>query len=243
MPGSFRVVSHSLTDVGLVRRRNEDAFLDRPDLGLWAVADGMGGHQAGDYASSAVITALRNLAQGVGLDDRLRLAIEALTAVDAELRARAAALGPEIAIASTVVALFAGGMEAACLWAGDSRCYQWRDGALRQLTVDHSLVQELIDAGVLHPEQAANHPHAHVVTRAVGAGELGFGTVCEALRAGDRFLLCSDGLTNMVGDDEIAHALAGVSPREITERLRDLVLQRGARDNVTIVVVDAQVED
>ena len=130
--------------------------------------------------------------------------------------------------------------EFACLWAGDSRLYRWRTGALRQLTVDHSKVQEMVDAGLLRPEDMAGHPLSHIVTRSIGGGHLEFGMLREALQPGDRFLLCSDGLTNMVADTEIAQELGTAAPVEATQRLIDLVLARGAIDNVTIVIVTTE---
>jgi serine/threonine protein phosphatase PrpC len=235
-----RFISHGLTHVGLVRTRNEDAFLDRPDIGLWAVADGMGGHQAGDEASAAIVAALaalrpRDLTE---IDDYVDEVKKPLTLADHDLRARAAALGPTAVIASTVVALFVYEGDFGCLWAGDSRAYQLRDGDLHRLTADHTRVQELIDAGVLRPQEAAGHPEAHVVTQSIGGGRLAYGVRVGNIRPGDRFLLCSDGLTGMVADAEIAAELsAAAAPQEAAERLRDLVLARGAIDNVTIVIV------
>jgi len=237
-------VSHGLTHVGLVRRRNEDAFLDRPapgpGLGLWAVADGMGGHAQGDYASASIVAALD--APGADwppgeLGQFIEAAAGRLNAVDAELRARASRLGPGAAIASTVVVLLAQAGEFAVLWAGDSRAYHWRNGEFRRLTVDHSHVQELVEAGLLRAEEAAFNPQSHVVTRAIGAGRLEFGLMRQALVAGDRFLLCSDGLTNMVGDCDIAREIAAAPPRIAAERLLERVLAAGAVDNATIVVV------
>ncbi|MGC2412909.1 MAG: protein phosphatase 2C domain-containing protein [Stellaceae bacterium] len=230
-------ISHGLTHVGLVRRRNEDAFLDRPERGLWVVADGMGGHEEGDYASARVIAALAELEPPGEFGEVIDAAAGRLCEVDAELRARASRLGPGAAIASTVVVLFADPREFAVLWAGDSRAYRWRNGRLRQLTVDHSHVQDLVDAGLLPAEAAALHPKSHIVTQAIGAGRLEFGTLREALIPGDRFLLCSDGLTNMVSDTEIAREIAAAPPRIATERLRDRVLARGAVDNFTIIIV------
>ncbi len=240
---SARFVSHALTHVGLVRRRNEDAFLDRPDVGLWAVADGMGGHADGDYASARIIAALG--APGADrssgeLGQLIAAAAGRLGEVDAELRARASRLGPGAAIASTVVVLFADSCEFAVLWAGDSRAYRWRNGEFQQLTVDHSRVQELVDSGLLSAEMAALHPQSHIVTRAIGGGRLEFGILREALVAGDRFLLCSDGLTNMVCDADIAHEIAAAPPRLAAERLFDRVLAAGAVDNVTIVIVTVE---
>jgi serine/threonine protein phosphatase PrpC len=242
MPASraLRFTSLGLTHLGLVRRRNEDAFLERPDLGLWAVADGMGGHEAGDLASRMIVDSLGALAPSADLDDLVHAAAAELTGIDAALRGRAALLGPGAVIASTVVVLLASAGEVGCLWAGDSRLYRWRAGALKQLTVDHSKVQEMVDAGLLRPEEAAGHPLSHIVIRSIGGGHLEFGMLREQLQPGDRFLLCSDGLTNMVADSEIAQELAMSTPSEAARRLVDLVLVRGAIDNVTIVIVLAE---
>ena len=234
---ALRFVSHGLTHVGLVRRRNEDAFLERPERGLWAVADGMGGHEAGDYASARIVAALDALSSAPDLGKSVEAAVRTLHDVDLELRARAARLGSGAVIASTVVALLASGDESAVIWAGDSRLYRWRDGEFRQLTVDHSQVQEMVEAGLLRPDQAASHPMSHIVTRAVGAGLVEFAVRRDALLPGDRLVLCSDGLTNMVSDAEIARDIGGAAPQWSAERLRDLVLERGAIDNVTIIVV------
>ena len=239
-----RFTSHALTHIGLVRQRNEDALLERPDLGLWAVADGMGGHEAGDFASASIVTALGAIEPPADLGDFAEAAIAELHAVDAALRTRAAKLGPAVVIASTVVVLLANADEFACLWAGDSRLYRWRpgqpSGEFRQLTVDHSKVQEMVEAGLLGPEEAHRHPYSNIVTRSIGGGHLEFGHLREAVQPGDRFLLCSDGLTNMVEDAEIAQQLAAAPPREAALRLRDHVLARGAIDNVTIVIIHAE---
>ena len=236
----LRFTSHGLTHLGLVRQRNEDALLDRAEGGLWAVADGMGGHEAGDLASRMIVDALGAIEPPADLDDFVDAAAAELTSVDAALRQRAAMLGPGAVIASTVVVLLAKSAEFACLWAGDSRLYRWRAGTLQQLTVDHSKVQEMVDAGLLRPEEMAGHPLSHIVTRSIGGGRLEFGMLRDALQPGDRFLLCSDGLTNMVADSEIARELGAATPGEAAERLLDLVLTRGAIDNVTIVVTLAE---
>jgi len=232
------VCSHGLTHIGRVRPRNEDAYLDDSERGLWAVADGMGGHSAGDYASRRIVEALAQAECSGDLDGSVAAVRDRLTAVDAELRRRAAALGPGETIASTVVVLLAEQWRYACLWAGDSRAYLLRDGAMRQLTVDHSLVQELVDGGVLSAAAARSHPQANVVTQAIGAGRLEFGAVEDGVRAGDRFLLCSDGLTGMVDDPEIACELGKGTPEEASLRLVDLALVQGGVDNVSVVVVE-----
>ncbi|HLY47305.1 MAG TPA: protein phosphatase 2C domain-containing protein [Stellaceae bacterium] len=241
---SVSFLSHGLTDRGLVRERNEDAFLDRPQagpgFGLWAVADGMGGHQAGDYASAQVVAALAALKPPADLEDYVDDVKTQLLLVDRALRRRARALGPGAVIASTVVTLLAYGDDFACIWAGDSRVYLLRAGELQRLSTDHSRVQELVGAGLLKAEDAAFHPEMHVVTQAIGAGRLTFGTRTGIARPGDRFLLCSDGLTAMVGDDEIAQTLAAAAaPGDAARQLVDVVLARGAVDNVSLVVVAA----
>ncbi|MBV9153462.1 MAG: serine/threonine-protein phosphatase [Alphaproteobacteria bacterium] len=243
---SFRFTSHALTHIGLVRQRNEDAFLDRPDLGLWAVADGMGGHQAGDFASASIVTALGAIQPPQELADFLEAVASELVAVDIALQTRAEKLGPSAVIASTVVVLMVKGDEFVCLWAGDSRLYRWRSGdlagELRQLTTDHSKVQEMVDAGLLRPEDAHRHPYSNIVTRSIGGGRLEFGRLRDRIEPGDRFLLCTDGLTNMVADPDIAQELSAEPPREAALRLRDHVLARGAVDNVTIVIVTAEAD-
>jgi serine/threonine protein phosphatase PrpC len=240
-----RFLSHGLTHVGLVRRRNEDAFIERseqgPGVGLWAVADGMGGHDEGDYASARIVAVLGELKPQGELGEVAEAAAAQLREVDAELRARAARLGPSATIASTVVVLLADASEFAVLWVGDSRVYRWRNYNFQQLTVDHSRVQELVDAGLLPAEAAVRHPQSHIVTRAIGGGRLDFSIRREALIPGDRFLLCSDGLTNMLSDAEIAGEVATAPPRIAAERLRDYVLARGAVDNFTIVIVAVEV--
>ena len=236
---ALRFLSHGLTHVGLVRRRNEDAFLDRPDLGLWAVADGMGGHDEGDYASAAIVAGLGTIEPPGDLGDFIRIAADRLSEIDGALRARASRLGPGAVIASTVVVLLARMDEFAVLWAGDSRAYRWRDGGFRQLSLDHSHVQELVTGGLLRAEDAAGHPQSHIVTQAVGAGRPEFEIVRGTLRPGDRFLLCSDGLTNMVADADIAGAIAAAGPLIAAERLLDRVLAAGAVNNVTLVIVAA----
>ena len=220
------------TDAGAVRRHNEDAFLLRPEQGLWAVADGMGGHLRGDHASRTVMDAL---AQGHTPIEEIRAR---LTAAHRSLLAEAASLGDGAVIGATVVVLVVRDGRYTCLWAGDSRLYRLRDGVLRQLTRDHSYVQRLIDSGSLTPEQGRRHPGANVITRAIGAsGPLELDMVQGDSRPGDVYLLCSDGLSNVVADAEIADRLAALPCEEASAALLELALARGAPDNVTLVVL------
>ena len=167
MAAHFR--SSAVSHPGAKRKHNEDAYVDRPDLGVWAVADGAGGHQAGEVASGMIAEALEAITPGLSASELLaevRLAIER---THEALREEAARRGPDVVVASTVVVMLARGEHFACLWAGDSRAYLLRHGVLRQITRDHSLVQELVEAGAIKPEEALNHPRGNVITRAVGA--------------------------------------------------------------------------
>jgi serine/threonine protein phosphatase PrpC len=222
--------------VGLRRKVNEDSLLVRTERGLWAVADGMGGHEAGDVASSKVTESLLNLPIVYGLDNLVDCAVAALKKVNQELIALAGNDGQRT-IGTTVAGLAVADGQYRCFWAGDSRAYRLRDGEIIQLTRDHSLVQDLVKAGMLTAEEAESHPNANVITRAVGvAEELKVDIVSGDTRPGDQFLLATDGLTRMVGDSELAAELASGHPREVAEKLIETVLARGAPDNVSIII-------
>jgi serine/threonine protein phosphatase PrpC len=163
---------------------------------------------------------------------------KALTDANAELVRLSAERGT---MGSTVVSLLAHDGHYACLWAGDSRAYLYRAGALKRLTRDHSVVQEMVDAGALSEDHARAHPRSNVITRAVGARDsLDVESVFGAAQAGDRFLLCSDGLTGVVTDREIAEAMIRAPLEAAAERLLDQALARGAPDNVTLIMVAAE---
>ena len=168
---SFAFASASLSEVGFVRKLNEDASLDRPDLGLWVVADGMGGHDSGDYASRLIVELLGEMPPPNSAGNLLSEIRNRLERANQMLRTKASDRGQDSIIASTVVVLMAYGEHFACLWAGDSRMYRLRDGEFLQVTHDHSHVQELVDVGVLSADEAESHPQANVVTRAVGADD------------------------------------------------------------------------
>jgi serine/threonine protein phosphatase PrpC len=234
-----RFASAAVSHAGARRRLNEDAFLDRPDLGLWAVADGMGGHQAGDYASRRVVEALD--VDGPADDPQALLArVEAaVDRVNDELYRGAGALGDDVVFGTTLVGLVLAERRFAVFWAGDSRVYLLRGPEARRLTRDDSEVQRLVDMGALAPEAARGHPLGHLVTAAVGVDA----TVELHVRHGrfaaaDRFLLCSDGLTEALTDGEIAAAAADRPPADAVQALLDAALAHGAADNVTAVVVD-----
>ncbi|MFO1425046.1 MAG: PP2C family serine/threonine-protein phosphatase [Candidatus Competibacteraceae bacterium] len=238
---SFQWSSAGRSHVGMVRAINEDAYLALPERGLWVVADGMGGHEAGDVASQMVIEALQQIEPPMSWPDFLEAVRESLRGVNQRLREESAQRYQHRTIGSTVVVLLAYETQCACLWVGDSRIYRLRDGQLRQLTRDHSHVQELVDQGLIAPENAHRHPLANVITRAVGsADELQIDEVAHPLQAGDLFLLCSDGLNKTVSDEEIARLLAHSEHncQEAVKAFIHLALMRDANDNVTTVVVN-----
>jgi serine/threonine protein phosphatase PrpC len=236
---AFRFASAAVTDVGKVRKVNEDALLERPDLGLWAVADGVGGASQGDRASRLVVEALGRVHPPKAAAAFLSEVCDQLKSVNDQLQQEAMQQGGNRLSASTVVSLLVFGQHFACAWAGDSRLYLMRDYRLRQISRDHSEVQEMVDRGVLTPEQARTHPRGNVVTRAVGAHEaLQIEKVQDRVRHDDIFLLCSDGLTKMLEDREIGELLGSDRPIEMSvEMLVDKALERGASDNVTVVGV------
>jgi len=233
---SFDCVSR--TDVGLKRKINEDAMMVRTERGLWAVADGMGGHDAGEVASGKIAEALATLPIVYTLQETVDNALAALRRVNYELIALARGGGQPRTIGSTVIGLAISGDEFRCFWAGDSRAYRIRAGRITQLSRDHSLVHDLVLAGMLSEAEARVHPNANVVTRAVGVSEeLHVDVVSGDVREGDIFLLASDGLTRVGEDDEIAEELVSKRLADAADRLIELVMERGAPDNVSLIIV------
>lgn len=228
-----------LTHVGRVRDTNEDAILTDPDSGiLWAVADGMGGYGHGDLASDIVTQQLALIDDSAPAIRALRHALEA---ANTAIQTRSAA--PDMGrMGATVVAMILKQAVAHIVWAGDCRAYLMRQGHLKLLTRDHTLVQELVDDGVLSPPDRDTHPDAHVVTRAVGyESRVEIDALSVPVVPQDRILLCSDGLTTCLGDHDIADlAAAATSPKSLCASLIDASLRRGAPDNVSVVAVFAQ---
>jgi protein phosphatase/serine/threonine-protein phosphatase Stp1 len=212
--------------------------LDRPEIGLWAVADGAGGHQLGDYASERIVAALSATSLPSSTAQLIEVVRTQLGRVNQELRARAADIGPRAMICSTIVVLLIVDARSCCLWAGDSRCYLLRAGTLRQVSRDHSYVQNLVDRGEIRPEDAAEHPLANIVTNLLGATD---GLVLEEkwnqLVPGDTLLLCSDGLCRALADPDIAAILRDHPVEAAADRLIESALSRRATDNVSAVVI------
>lgn len=240
------------TDVGCVREINEDSNEILPESGLWVVADGMGGHAAGDYASQTIVGELGSIGVPSTPDDLQARFMERLTRAHHAIRDHAETLG-QGSIGATVAALLIHGVDYACLWSGDSRVYRVREGVLTQQTRDHTEVMALLDSGVINEEEARNWPRKNVITRAVGVSELPeIDVVSNTLEGGDVFCLCSDGLTEHLEDHEIAAFLSNPSAQGACDAMVAQVIERGAKDNVTVIVVrcsenperlEAEVED
>lgn len=228
----------SRTHVGLKRKINEDSILVETGRGLWAVADGMGGHEAGEVASAAVVDRLRRLPVTADLDALAADAIDALQQVNGDLIELARSKDSERTIGTTVVGIAIADGRFRCFWAGDSRAYWIRGGEIMRLSRDHSLVQDLVDAGMIKPEEADRHENANVITRAVGVREsLDVDCISGEARSGDMFLLASDGLTRVVDDGEMVAELGRGSLEQAADRLIETVLERGAPDNVSLIIV------
>ncbi|MBK8595632.1 MAG: Stp1/IreP family PP2C-type Ser/Thr phosphatase [Holophagales bacterium] len=245
-----------LTDVGRKRKHNEDAYLLDAERGLFVVADGMGGHAAGEVASRLTVESIQEFISGTEDDhdntwpfgynnrysvdgNRLSTAVERAN----EKVMRAVVNRPELkGMGTTVVAALFDEKRATLVHVGDSRAYLLRDAELRRLTDDHSWVQEQVNAGILSEEEARSHPLKNVVTRALGGGmHVAVDLIEIPVGGGDRFLLCSDGLTGMVSDEEITSALSSTRTlEEITRGLIDLANERGGVDNITAIVVEVK---
>ncbi len=224
------------SNIGTVRKVNEDDYYDAPQACLWCVADGMGGHSRGDVASQMITEQLSLLVSNHPETLSVKTIVDCLQDVNrmlVELSQQHQSI-----VGSTVVVLFFEQDKAHFIWAGDSRIYRLRQNTLARVTRDHSQVEDMIDAGLIRPEEAESHPKANVITRAVGANnylELDVKTL--DLNKNDQFFLCSDGINKVISDREIEHALLTMSSSTIAHRLIEISLARKARDNITLIVV------
>ena len=239
--------SFGMTDVGRRRDSNEDSFLDADDLGLYAVADGMGGHAAGEVASRLAIETLSRTMR----DQNWSGTAPSIDEVGKALRDAIATANRKICesvetrlewrgMGTTMVAMAAVGSDAVIAYVGDSRAYRLRDGQIERLTSDHSWVNEQVKMGLLTDEDAQHHPMRNIVTRALGNRvDVTVDLVRDAMRSGDVYLLCSDGLNTMLGDTEIQKLLArhAGDPRQACEALVDSANERGGEDNTTVIAV------
>jgi len=231
----------AVSDTGLIRSANQDSVHAGPRL--LAVADGMGGMAAGDLASRIVIESVAPLDREIpddGLIDAMR---EALATANGRIREAVAEDPSRDGMGTTLTAVLFTGTALALGHVGDSRAYLLREGQLQQMTRDDTFVQMLVDEGVITPEQASHHPRRAVVTQALQGGEANPAYTFMRPTSGDRWLLCSDGLSNVVSSETIAETMSGYpDPLECARRLVDLALRAGGPDNITVVVADVAEE-
>ena len=230
--------SSAVTHVGKVRDLNEDAYAERSDIGVWLVADGMGGHAAGEVASRTVAEAIKKLEPANNFDEMLEAVKRNLENANRQLQKQSSTYKNKRTPGSTVVVLIIDGTQGAVIWVGDSRIYRYRDQHLVQLTHDHSHVQALVDQGLIKAEEAGSHALTNLITRAIGIDEpVKLDSRLLDVKPGDQYLLCSDGLSRMVPDTEIESAMENRNNEEITRSLLHTSLLRGAPDNVTLICV------
>lgn len=242
-PASFVITGAGLTHQGKQRAANEDAILTDPSGRLWAVADGMGGHAHGALAADIVIDCLAGIEDLEGDADPAESLIAHIAQANRLVRHAAGQAGAMMG--ATVVAIYIGDEVAHLVWAGDSRAYLWRRGDLRRLSHDHTVVQGMVDRAEIDAAMAESHPRANIVTRAVGADDdIDPDHAYVPLMAGDRMLLCSDGLQRCVPEGAIAAILgAGLAPDPTCRALVAAVLDAGAPDNVSVIVIDCNAGD
>lgn len=226
------------SEVGLVRQRNEDSMLLNDDAGLWLVFDGMGGHENGALASRTAAAAFLDIDLPVDFETAVSAAADRMHRTNAELAKLVEANGGGT-MGTTAVGILLRNRQFAVIWVGDSRAYVYRRGGLFQLSVDHTHVQDLLDQGILSPDDAKGHPMGHVLTRALGVETtVQVDITADETEPGDRFLLCSDGLSGPVSDAEIRDLLRLGSPQEAVDGLIERAYEQGAPDNVTAVVIE-----
>ena len=235
----MRWSSWGRTHVGMMRTVNQDAFADLPGKCLWIVADGMGGHDHGDLASAEIIQAFTQFEPEEKIGATVKKIYQQLKNVNYGLLEQAALTSDNAVIGSTVAILYANQASCVAIWSGDSRIYLFRRGELKQITRDHNNEPMLLAEG-FSPEEAKTHPYAQVLTHAIGGEpEVFLDVQIQEIREGDIFLLCSDGLNKEVTDSEIEDVLRRHPYQQAVNDLMDLSLQRGGRDNITIIMAQA----
>ena len=239
-PVRFQVSSHGVTDTGHVRTKNEDSILVHEDENVWIIADGMGGHQAGDFASQTITNNLSLFKQHPSLDDSILLLEENILNSNAIIRKKSFKLGRNATIGSTVVCVYIWQNLLFVLWAGDSRLYRYRDRNLQRLTEDHSYVEELVRMGKIDAHDAEEHPAANVVLKAVGIDDhLTIDFEYFELQDGDIFVICSDGLYKDLDETRIGPIIEAhpENMNELAEELLGASLDGGGTDNTSIITM------
>ncbi|MBQ8537098.1 MAG: Stp1/IreP family PP2C-type Ser/Thr phosphatase [Clostridia bacterium] len=230
------MIAAARTHIGLVRKANEDSYLSQPENGLFAVADGMGGHKGGQTASQGAVNVLAEALRG--RSPAPQQAEWAIQAANRRLYDKASQDKELEGMGTTVTLLWAAPKEMILAQVGDSRCYLLRNGQLTQMTRDHSLVEQLLMEGLITPEEAAHHPYRNVITRAVGtAMGVEVDVATHARQKGDVWLLCSDGLHGMVEKFTIEKILKEMDVDKAAQALLDAALENGGKDNITLLLL------
>lgn len=239
-PINFQIHSHGVTDTGRVRTKNEDSILVHEDENVWVIADGMGGHHAGDFASQTITNNLGLFKQHASLDDSILLLEENIHNSNTMIRKKSGKLGRNATIGSTVVCVYVWRNLLFTLWAGDSRLYRYRDSRLERMTEDHSYVEELVRMGKLQACEAEEHPAANVVLRAVGIDDrLYIDFEYYELQDGDIFIICSDGLYKDLEESRIAPIIETHADdmNTLADTLLAESLAAGGTDNTSIIAM------
>lgn len=238
MSSSHHIRYSATTHVGKVRKVNEDSILALPDHGIWVVSDGMGGHAAGDFASQTVVDAIAMIDPELPPGEMIRALRHAIARAHDVITAEAARRDGTT-IGATVVSLVLTDGHFAAFWAGDSRLYRFRGGQIEMLTSDHSFVAGLVLSGQMSWDEAELHPQSNAITRAVGVGdELELDKIRGEVMPGDRFLLCSDGLSKYATFGILAQAMQGAPIETVADKLLQIALDAGGADNISVIVVD-----
>ncbi|MFH1466250.1 MAG: Stp1/IreP family PP2C-type Ser/Thr phosphatase [Pseudomonadota bacterium] len=244
----MRITSCGVTDVGMKRTNNEDAYLINDELNLFVVCDGMGGHVGGELASSIAVNTVEEVLSSIEADPSIETPEDPVEAMREKIRYAIRLAGRRIyekavaepeykGMGTTVLVLLLDSGNAYIAHVGDSRVYLVREDLIEQLTEDHSLVNEKIRAGVLTPEEARTHKLRNIITRSLGYQEdVDVDIQVRAMRRGDHFVLCTDGLSNLVETGEIGELVRSASPQSAARALIQLACDRGGDDNVTIVI-------
>ncbi|MEL6997508.1 MAG: protein phosphatase 2C domain-containing protein [Pseudomonadota bacterium] len=238
LQGGFRIESEGASDPGRVRKLNEDSYLIKPEVGLWVVADGMGGHDAGDFASQTLVAELEGISKAESAPALLTAIEDKVIVANKTLRETAEQRGPGTVIGCTLAALVIFEDAYACVWSGDSRVYRVRYSRIEQITRDHTEAQELVDRGTITAEEARTWPRKNVITRAIGVfDEPELEMVQGRVEHGDVFVICSDGLTEHVEDHEIERFALRRPLDRAVDSMISTTLERGAKDNVTVIQI------
>lgn len=238
----YKVTSSAFTDVGLKRSANEDSIYENVLNGMWVVADGMGGFENGSMASKTAVEGLAALDLPEDFESACDIIAARIYEINSRIYDMSQQCGQQMGTTAAVLLIRQG--KFAAIWVGDSRVYVYRRGGLFQLTVDHTHVQDLVDEGLLSPADAESHSMSHVLTRALGVEDcVSVDIVNDVLEPGDIFLICSDGLTGPVDDEQIRWIISDTHPEKASRALLDLCYENGAPDNISIILVSTKAED